>query len=146
MNGQKDADGKPFYNAMIQVAETKGLGWVDYMFPRPGQTAPSQKWTYVKKVTVDGVPGLGGLRILSRMRKHSAAARPKFCWDLPQFGAQKCHAQPPLVALLCLLSALNLFALWPPAIPCRLEQQSVGSVMKALCVIRILRVLCSPSL
>ena len=58
VNGQKDADGKPFHNAMIQVAETKGSGWVDYMFPRPGQTAPSQKWTYVKKVTVDGVPGL----------------------------------------------------------------------------------------
>ncbi|MGB7833914.1 MAG: cache domain-containing protein, partial [Xanthobacteraceae bacterium] len=44
--------------AMIEVAETKGTGWVDYMFPKPGQTDPSQKWTYVKKVTVDGVPGL----------------------------------------------------------------------------------------
>jgi hypothetical protein len=28
------------------------------MFPKPEQTTPSQKWTYVKKVTVDGVPGL----------------------------------------------------------------------------------------
>jgi cytochrome c len=58
VDGQKDANGKPFHNAMIEVAETKGTGWVDYMFPKPGQTDPSQKWTYVKKVTVDGVPGL----------------------------------------------------------------------------------------
>ena len=34
--------------------------WVDYMSPRPGQTQPSQKWTYVKAVTIDGVPGLAG--------------------------------------------------------------------------------------
>jgi len=56
--GQKDADGKLFHDAMIEVAKTKGSGWVDYMFPKPEQTTPSQKWTYVKKVTVDGVPGL----------------------------------------------------------------------------------------
>ena len=58
VDGQKDAKGKLFHNAMIKVAETKGSGWVDYMFPKPGQTEPSQKWTYVKKVTLDGVPGL----------------------------------------------------------------------------------------
>jgi len=56
--GQKDANGKLFHNEIIQLAETKGSGWVDYMFPKPGQTEPSQKWAYVKKVTVDGVPGL----------------------------------------------------------------------------------------
>lgn len=58
VTGQKDAKGKLFHREIIQVAETKGSGWVDYMFPKPGQTEPSQKWTYVKKVTVDGVPGL----------------------------------------------------------------------------------------
>jgi cytochrome c len=58
VSGQKDANGKLFHNAMIEVAKTKGSGWVDYMFPKPGQTTPSQKWTYVKKVTIDGVPGL----------------------------------------------------------------------------------------
>jgi len=56
--GQKDANGKPLHDAMIQMAETRGSGWVDYVFPKPGQTTPSQKWAYVKKVTVDGVPGL----------------------------------------------------------------------------------------
>lgn len=56
--GEKDAKGKLFHHAIIQVAKAKGSGWVDYMFPKPGQTLASQKWAYVKKVTVDGVPGL----------------------------------------------------------------------------------------
>jgi len=58
VTGQKDAKGKLFHNEIIKTAETKGSGWVDYMFPKPGQTEPSQKWAYVKKVTMDGVPGL----------------------------------------------------------------------------------------
>jgi methyl-accepting chemotaxis protein len=56
--GQKDKMGKLFHHDFITTAETQGSGWVDYMFPKPGQTEPSQKWAYVKKVTVDGVPGL----------------------------------------------------------------------------------------
>lgn len=58
VTGQKDANGKLFHDAMIQTAETKGSGWVDYMFPKPGQTQPSQKWAYVKAVKIDGAPGL----------------------------------------------------------------------------------------
>ena len=58
VSGQKDANGKLFHDAIIQTAETKGSGWVDYMFPKPGQTKPSQKWAYVKAVKIDGVPGL----------------------------------------------------------------------------------------
>jgi cytochrome c len=60
VHGQKDAKGKLFHDEIIKTAETMGSGWVDYMFPKPGQTEPSQKWTYVKKVTIDGVPGLIG--------------------------------------------------------------------------------------
>ena len=56
--GKKDANGKLFHHDFIQMAESKGSGWVDYMFPKPGQTEPSRKWAYVKAVTVDGVPGL----------------------------------------------------------------------------------------
>jgi len=60
VSGQKDANGKLFHDEIIKTAETKGAGWVDYMFPKPGQTQPSRKWTYVKRVSVDGVPGLIG--------------------------------------------------------------------------------------
>jgi len=56
--GQKDANGKLFHHEFIQVAESKGSGWVEYMFPKPGQSQPSQKWAYVKAVKVDGVPSL----------------------------------------------------------------------------------------
>ena len=56
--GQKDASGKLFHHEMITMAETKGSGWVDYMFPKPGQTQASRKWAFVKAVKVDGVPGL----------------------------------------------------------------------------------------
>jgi signal transduction histidine kinase len=58
VTGGKDARGKLFHQAIIETAERKGSGWVDYWFPKPGQTEPSQKWTYVKKVTIDGIPGL----------------------------------------------------------------------------------------
>ncbi len=60
ISGGKDANGKSFQDEIIKTAESKGSGWVDYMFPKPGQTQPSQKWTYVKRVNVDGVPGLIG--------------------------------------------------------------------------------------
>ena len=32
----------------------------DYMFPKPGQSQPLQKWTYVKAVNVDGTPAFVG--------------------------------------------------------------------------------------
>ncbi|MEI6000098.1 cache domain-containing protein [Paraburkholderia bengalensis] len=60
VRGQKDTNGKLFHDAMVQTAETKGSGWVDYMFLRPGQTQPTHKWTYVKAVHINGVPGLVG--------------------------------------------------------------------------------------
>ena len=58
VSGQKDANGKLFHDAIIRTAESKGSGWVDYMFPKPGETRPSQKWAFVKAVKIDGVPGL----------------------------------------------------------------------------------------
>ncbi len=60
VSGQTDANGKKFHDVMLETARTTGAGWVDYMFPRPGQTAPSHKWTYVKRVTIDGAPALLG--------------------------------------------------------------------------------------
>jgi cytochrome c len=60
VSGQTDASGKKFHDLMLEMARTKGSGWVDYMFPKPGQTTPSHKWTYVKRVTLDGAPALLG--------------------------------------------------------------------------------------
>jgi hypothetical protein len=58
VKGQKDSNGKLFHDAIIRTAESRGSGWVDYMFPKPGQSQPSQKWAFVKAVKIDGVPGL----------------------------------------------------------------------------------------
>lgn len=60
MHGKKDANGKMMHDEFLKVVQTKGSGWVDYMFPKPGHTKPSRKWSYVKAMTVDGTPGLIG--------------------------------------------------------------------------------------
>ena len=59
-HGEKDANGVFFHDEFVKVVQAKGSGWVAYMFPKPGQTQPSQKWSYVKAINVDGTPGLIG--------------------------------------------------------------------------------------
>jgi cytochrome c len=59
MNGQslvdyKDSNGKRFFNEMNKVAKEKGAGWVDYMWPKPGEKEPSQKVSFVKLCNVQG--------------------------------------------------------------------------------------------
>ena len=60
VSGLKDANGKLFHMEMAKLIQAKGAGWVDYMWPKPGQSQPSQKWSYVKEVTLDGAPGYLG--------------------------------------------------------------------------------------
>ncbi len=60
VHGDKDVNGKLFHDEFMKVVHSKGAGWVDYMFPKPGQTQPSRKWSYVKAVKIDGNPGLIG--------------------------------------------------------------------------------------
>jgi signal transduction histidine kinase len=57
LRGLKDPNGKLIGCELIKTAQTKGSGWIDYMWPKPGQSQPSQKWSYVKAVTIDGTPG-----------------------------------------------------------------------------------------
>jgi len=45
----KDADGKPVVQEFINTAKEKGSGWVEYMWPKPGQTTPSKKRSFVKR-------------------------------------------------------------------------------------------------
>ncbi len=58
--GEADRTGKRFHDAILETARTKGAGWVDYWLPRPGQSEPSHKWTYVRSVMIDGTAGLVG--------------------------------------------------------------------------------------
>jgi signal transduction histidine kinase len=60
MAGQKDSKGKLFHDEFLKVVKTKGSGWVDYWFPKPGQTEMSQKWSYVKAIKAEGGTGVIG--------------------------------------------------------------------------------------
>ena len=59
-HSEKDVSGKAFHDEFLKIVKAKGSGWVDYMFPKPGQTQPLQKWSYVKGVTIDGTPSIIG--------------------------------------------------------------------------------------
>jgi signal transduction histidine kinase len=46
----KNTDGKMIFVDFIKVANEKGSGWVDYMWPKPGQEKPVEKSTYIYRV------------------------------------------------------------------------------------------------
>ena len=45
----KDSDGKYLIRAMFDLLKTQDSGWVDYKWPKPGETKPSKKSTFVTK-------------------------------------------------------------------------------------------------
>lgn len=57
---ERDADGKRFRQAFIETVSAFGSGWVDYMFPKPGQSVPTVKWSYVCQTHVAGAEALIG--------------------------------------------------------------------------------------
>jgi len=46
----KDTDGKPLFVEFVEVAGKKGSGWVDYMWPKPGEENPVAKSSYIYRV------------------------------------------------------------------------------------------------
>jgi cytochrome c len=48
----KDVHMKAFVQEAVQIANTKGSGWFDFMLPRPGQATPSHKYAYIKAVKI----------------------------------------------------------------------------------------------
>ncbi|HET9429801.1 MAG TPA: cache domain-containing protein, partial [Chitinophagaceae bacterium] len=44
-----DTRGKKLVREMLQVVQTRGSGWVEYMWPKPGESISTQKSTYVSK-------------------------------------------------------------------------------------------------
>jgi len=54
----KDTNGKLFVQEYIQVAKTKGEGWVEYMYPKPEEIAKPKPWKLSKKLAyVYRIPG-----------------------------------------------------------------------------------------
>ena len=62
-----DPNGKRPGDEMLRVANASGTGWVEYVWARPGQSAPEPKSAYVRRVTgPDGrvyVVGSGGYAV-----------------------------------------------------------------------------------
>jgi len=49
-----DVTGKPIGTLFIEIAlSEEDEGWIDYRWPKPGETEPSNKQTYIKGVTSD---------------------------------------------------------------------------------------------
>ena len=48
----KDTHGKQLIREMFKVVQASGSGWVDYMWPKPGESVSTQKSTYVSKATL----------------------------------------------------------------------------------------------
>ena len=46
----KNTGNYPSVAKMIEVAKTKGSGWVDYAWPKPGKDYPSPKRGFIKRV------------------------------------------------------------------------------------------------
>ena len=64
----KDANGKTFVRDFVETAKTKRSGWVDYMWPKPGEKSPSKKLSYVKAAKLpNGENGARGRRDLFPM-------------------------------------------------------------------------------
>lgn len=41
---------KLLFKEMVELAKAKGDGWVDYMWPKPGEEKPSKKISYIYRV------------------------------------------------------------------------------------------------
>lgn len=48
----KDTNGKQQVREMLNVVQTSGSGWVDYMWPKPGESVSTQKSSYVSKARI----------------------------------------------------------------------------------------------
>lgn len=48
--GMKDQEGKALIHEMVEVAKSKGKGWVDYKWPNPVTKSIEAKSSYVEKV------------------------------------------------------------------------------------------------
>jgi signal transduction histidine kinase len=54
LSGLRDTQGKLVQQETLALVRTSGHGWIDVMWPRPGESVPTQKSTYVSAATVKG--------------------------------------------------------------------------------------------
>ena len=45
-----DTAGKPLFMEFVKLANSRGKGWVDYMWPKPNEEKPVEKTSYIYRV------------------------------------------------------------------------------------------------
>lgn len=50
----KDTQGKMINQEIIRLAKEKGSGWIDYQWPKPGESVSTQKSTYIHTANLEG--------------------------------------------------------------------------------------------
>ncbi len=50
----QDPTGKFVTHDMIDMLKSREAGWIDYMWPKPGETKPSRKSSYIMRGRLDG--------------------------------------------------------------------------------------------
>jgi signal transduction histidine kinase len=51
-----DARGRPVVREMLELVGTHGSGWIDYMWPKPGESVSTQKSAYLCQAILEGRP------------------------------------------------------------------------------------------
>jgi signal transduction histidine kinase len=70
----KDFHGKKFFQAMNDLVEKHGSGWVEYTWPKPGKFVSSVKVSYVRGATVDGTKVVVGCGVYDLTLKNVEGA------------------------------------------------------------------------
>lgn len=79
----KDTQGKQLIREMLDVVNNSGSGWVDYMWPRPGESVSTQKSAYVSKAKMgDGWVLVGSGVYLADAPKAARTGREMTASDL----------------------------------------------------------------
>jgi signal transduction histidine kinase len=68
----KDTQGKVVIREMLDVVQSAGSGWVDYMWPKPGESDSTQKSAYVSKAKITGCWVLVGAGVYLADAPHAA--------------------------------------------------------------------------
>jgi signal transduction histidine kinase len=73
----KDTQGKALIRDMIKVAQTSGSGWIDYMWPKPGESVATQKSTYVSTAQLGAKTVIVGCGVYLADAPKAPPAQPK---------------------------------------------------------------------
>lgn len=60
LTGVTDAAGRYVVREMLELVRTRGEGWIDYLWPRPGESLVTRKTAYVRGATMQGRPVIVG--------------------------------------------------------------------------------------